>query len=62
MKRASYREGITWIAFNDEPTNMCVDDVSYFVSSLLLADLFDVEPEKVGKDVVRKRKQIEKTQ
>ena len=60
MKRASYREGVAWIAFNDEPDNLNPEEVAYYVTSLLLADLFDVEPEKVGKDVVRKRKQLAK--
>ena len=58
MKRASYRAGVDWIARNDDPENLNEEDVAYFVSSLLLADLFEVESKKVGKDVVRKRKQI----
>jgi hypothetical protein len=60
MRRASYRAGVRWIAENDEPDSMEPGDVSYFVSSLLLADLFEVEPERVGRDVVRQRKKIAK--
>jgi hypothetical protein len=60
VKRASYREGVAWIAFNDDPENLNPEEVAYYISSLLLSDLFDVEPERVGRDVVRKRKQLAK--
>ncbi len=56
MKRASYREGVAWIAENDEPTEDASEVIAYFVTSLLLADLFGVEPERVGRDVLRYRK------
>jgi len=55
MRRASYRQGVAFIALNDEPTDLRVDDVSYYTTSLLLAELFGVEPERVGADVVRYR-------
>lgn len=58
MKRASYKEGIAWIAINDEPTEMDEQIVSEQISSLLLADLFLVGPEKVGKDIVSFRFKI----
>lgn len=55
-KRASYREGVRWIARNDNAgTEDRVEDVSYYVSTLLLADLFGKEPEVVGADVMRER-------
>ena len=52
MKRASYRAGI---AMNDEPE--CFDPymIKNQISTLFLADLFDVDLEKIGKDVVRYR-------
>ena len=57
MKRASYRAGIAWIANNDSPgDDSTAEEIAGFISSLLLADLFDVEPEKVGWDVFRYRK------
>lgn len=58
MKRASYRAGVEWIAVNDEPAEDDPEEIAYFVSSLLLADLFEVEPERVGRDVARKRAQL----
>jgi hypothetical protein len=58
MKRASYRAGIEWIAINDEPECDDPEEVAYQVSSLLLADLFGVDPERVGRDIIRKREKI----
>jgi hypothetical protein len=60
MKRASYRAGVAWIAENESAGSadaLVPDQVAYLVPSLLLADLFGVEPERVGRDVVRYRKQ-----
>jgi hypothetical protein len=51
---------VAWIAHNDEAHEMDPQVVAYFVTSLLLADLFGVEPERVGRDVVRKRKELAK--
>lgn len=59
MKRASYRYGIAWVAMNDsagDDNRLEPDEVGYLVSSLLIADLFDVPPERVGADIVRYRK------
>jgi len=58
MKRASYRAGVRWIAENDEPLCMIEREIGFFVSSLMLADLFGVEPERVGRDVVRVRRAL----
>jgi hypothetical protein len=61
MKRASYREAIEWIAINDssgEDTAMDAEEVQHLVTSALVADLFEVDQFKIGKDVVRKRKQF----
>ncbi len=55
MKRARYREGVSWIANNDEPGEKDLRSVSEQVSTLLLADLFDLRPEKVARDVLRER-------
>lgn len=58
MKRASYRHAIEWIAENDSAADDGANDpqtVSELVSSVLVADIFDVEPLKVGVDVVRAR-------
>jgi hypothetical protein len=58
MKRASYRAAVDWIARNDSNGDPDADDpevVAYLVTSLLVADIFGVAPERVGADVVRKR-------
>jgi len=58
MKRASYRDAIDWIAQNDSPADddaLDANAVQYLVSSVLVADIFDVPNEKVGKDVVKRR-------
>jgi O-glycosyl hydrolase len=55
MKRASYRDGIQWIAQNDEPGEMDPDCVAGFISVALLADLFGKDQAQVAADVVRVR-------
>lgn len=56
MKRASYRYGVEWVAFNDEPGEMNPERISGFISVCLLADLFDVTSEKIVADVLRIRR------
>ncbi len=56
MKRASYREGVAWIALNDEPTDLDPESVDGYVATLLLADLFGKEPREVAEAVVRYRR------
>ena len=55
MKRASYRVGVYWIAINDEPLDGDPASVAGYISTLLLADLFGVDPQRVAKDVLRQR-------
>jgi hypothetical protein len=55
--RASYRKGVAWIAWNDEPEDLDPENVSGYISTSLLADLFGKDPLDVAKDVVRYRKQ-----
>lgn len=58
MKRASYRAAVDWIAQNDSAADADAFDpeaAAYLVSSVLVADIFDVDPERVGRDVVRRR-------
>lgn len=57
-KRASYRFGVAWVALNDsagDPDALDPDVVSNLVSVALLADLFDVDQTRVGRDVVSYR-------
>jgi hypothetical protein len=58
MKRASYREAVRWIALNDSPGDDGGLDpkiASELVTSVLIADLFDVSVERIGSDIVRER-------
>lgn len=50
MKRASYKEAINWIAYND-----CPDDKYSLghITSCLIADLFEVDIVKVLTDVFK---------
>jgi hypothetical protein len=60
VKRASYREACTWVAQNDSAFEGAeafnAHQVGHLISCLLVADIFRVEPEKVGRDVVRARR------
>lgn len=51
-KRASYLEGVAWIALNDEPAELDVATVAGQISTCLLADLFDKDQYRVALDVV----------
>jgi len=55
MKRASYRAAIAWIAWNDEPSDDNPESVSEMISASLIADIFGVDPLRVGSDIVRYR-------
>ena len=54
-KRASYRQGVAWIAEEDEPSVTDSEQVADMISVSLLADLFAKDAEKVAADVVRFR-------
>lgn len=56
MKRASYRKGVEWIALNDDPLVLQVDDLAGTISIALLSDLFEVGQAKVIEDVLKIRK------
>ena len=61
MKRPSYREAITWIALNDgagDDDAYDADVVSGLVTAVMLADIFDVPSDRVGRDIVRYRKRL----
>ena len=61
---ASYRFGVEWIARNDNagedlPGNADAEEnVSTYISTALLADLFDKDTATVARDVMRKRAQL----
>ncbi len=56
MKRASYREAVEWIAWNDDGADgPNVEVIDAYVSTALVADLFGVETMKVARDIARHR-------
>lgn len=55
MKRASYREGVEWIALNDEPMDLDPKSISWYISVCLLSDLFKVSNIKVATDILKIR-------
>lgn len=54
-KRASYREAIAWIAWNDEPTEYEVERIEPMVSVQLVADIFGKWSYDVARAVSRYR-------
>lgn len=61
MKRASYREACHWIAFNDDAAaGANEEEIGGYVTTLLVADIFSVEPERVARDVARIRNRKER--
>jgi hypothetical protein len=60
MKRASYSDACWWIALNDDAgatDALDAEAVSGYVTTALVADLFGIPQERVGLDVVLRRKQ-----
>lgn len=58
MKRASYRHAVDWVAHMDSAGDDDANDpevVKLLVSAVLVAEIFDVPNEQVGRDVVRRR-------
>jgi hypothetical protein len=56
VKRPGYREAVRWIADNDSPGDGAgVDELRGFVTVGFVADLFDVDQEKVAEDVFKAR-------
>jgi hypothetical protein len=59
-KRASFREGVKWIAFNDEPSERDESVISEMISVALLVDLFGKSTEHVARHVLRERTRNER--
>ena len=55
MKRASYRHAVELIALNDEPCEMDPEAVAGLASVVIISDMFDVDADKLARDVVRYR-------
>jgi hypothetical protein len=61
-RRASYRVGVRWIADNDNAGEDdagnpdAEDNVAAYISTALLADLFNVSTERIAAEVMRIRR------
>jgi hypothetical protein len=63
MKRASYRQGVDWIARFDASRDGDSEGViACYITTTLLADLFDIPPERVARDVARVRARLDAEQ
>lgn len=51
MKRASYKEAIEWLAYNDDTQWLTEENRILSVTCCLVADLFDVPREKTADDL-----------
>ncbi len=55
MKRPGYKEAVQWIADHDNGANHDHEEIAGYITSALVADIFGVPQEKVGRDVYKKR-------
>lgn len=58
MKRPSYKKAIAWVAMNDSAADDGALDPAVtqeLVSAVLIAEVFDVPTDKVGRDIVAYR-------
>ena len=53
MKRPGYREAIEWLASNDDCYWLADDEPMISVSAALVRDLFDVDDERLQRDLRR---------
>jgi hypothetical protein len=60
MKRPGYREHVRWIAANDDWDARTPDEMAALPTAVMTAELFDVEYERVGRDIARERKRLER--
>lgn len=60
MRRARYKDAVSWIAMNDDPGEMDDEIVAMNISTKLVADLWDISDRRVARDVVLKRVSIER--
>lgn len=54
-RKPSYKRAVQWIANNDETAETSPQELASLVSVLLVADMWNKEPEDVAADVLRAR-------
>lgn len=57
MKRASYRDAVRWMVYNDDTEWTHDEEPIISVTAALVADMFDVEQDKIISDIRRALKQ-----
>ena len=60
MKRASYRDAVDFIAFNDSSDDEDPESIAGYMTVVLVASIFGVESIRVARDVARLRKNHER--
>ena len=61
MKRPGYREAIEWVARNDsagDDNALDAWEAGSLTTAIMLAHLYDVDSDRVGRDIVRKRRAL----
>lgn len=61
LKRATYQDGVSLVARNDDPHERDVDAIALSMATILLAWLFKVELLKVATDILRARERADAT-
>ena len=57
LVKSPYRFAVRHIALNDEPEDLDVESVAGYISTCLVADLWQKEPITVARAIVRVRRQ-----
>jgi hypothetical protein len=60
MKRASYRDAVNWLAYNDDNHWLTDEYGSLSVTAALVADIFGVTTERVTADLRRAIERMER--
>lgn len=59
MKKDLYREAVLWIALNDDsgsPMALSAKTIAGYITTVLIADLFEKSPAVVARDILKIRK------
>lgn len=54
-RKPAYGDAVLWLAMNDETQEHDQEAIAGFVTTLLAADLFGVEPRTLANDIIRAR-------
>lgn len=51
-----YKFAVEWIVENDDPTELNEEVISGYISTMLIADLFERSPKEVAKKIGKRRR------